>query len=134
MLDAIYVIKPALSPVSFLLLTKHKNHNAYKIAARLAFGSGRFAVPLMAQSDGSQAPASGDVHYPAAGRAMSAALAPEPCAAVCESPGGAALFSVGENDEHALATTATSSTSWASTDPLSSRCWLHSAQLTKSST
>ena len=54
----------------------------------------------MAQSDGSQAPASGDVYHPAAGRAMPAALAPEPCAAVCESPGGAALFSVGENDEH----------------------------------
>ena len=38
MLDARCVIKPALSPVSFLLLTKHKNHNAYKIAVRLASG------------------------------------------------------------------------------------------------
>ena len=46
MLDARYAIKPALSPVSFLLLTKHKNHNAYKIAARLASGKCLLAVPL----------------------------------------------------------------------------------------
>ena len=46
MLDARCVINPALSHVSFLLLTKHKNHNAYKIAARLASGKCLLAVPL----------------------------------------------------------------------------------------